>query len=157
MRQACFLLVCILFVSLAFADVGPPPSHATVLVYMQKNGAPYTSMDSITYHCDGSNSTDNGSVTQKLINLSCTAGVCDNSNWFYKFNPCYLSSGFFSYEYEGRMMETGTVDLTDTGTHSITVDVETGNMQDQHNPPGPGCLPAFLLPVLAFSVIATRK
>ncbi len=170
MKAALRVLLVALFLpalaSVAFADVAPAPDHPDIYVYLDKGGIPYGAISSITYHCEGSNSTDTGSVSQKLINLTCISGVCNNDLWFYKFNPCYLSSGFFSYDYNGVRKETRMLDLNGTGTYTINVEVETGSTQVHYNnpPPGPpepnpfyGCLPFFLLPLLLAAAVRAGK
>jgi hypothetical protein len=165
MRPLLLLAVALIAVSFSFADAGPAPPSPDVAVYLQKSdGSPDLAVALVTYHCMGSNATDNGAVTQRLADLPCAGGKCGNSGaWFYKFNPCYdFPEGYFSYELGGRTISTDYFNNTPgASAYSFVVDSESGRMKGSStsNIPYPlsCCLPALALPALAAAALFTAK
>ena len=155
--------------SFCFADIGPSPTPPGVTVYLVKDGAPFTNITTITYHCMGQNSTDEGSVTKVLTNLDCNNGTCIIKGWFYKFNPCFhFPSGFFSYDYEGKTMNSDSFNNTENAAkYEFTLDVSTGHLTklNKSTPPNPQPTPqpslcgsaAIILFVAFLGILVTRK
>jgi len=131
MRMIIFVVAFLFVVSLASADVGPGPEKPDIIIRLTKNDSLYGGISSITYHCNGSLSPATGAVEMGTINLSCTNGICKNDNWYYKFNPCFYSSGYFSYEYDGKAYQTEWLNLSDSRKYDYKVDVETGAFTSQ--------------------------
>jgi hypothetical protein len=162
MRLFVLLAVALLIVSLCFADVGPSPPSPDVAVYVQKSdGTPDSGVALLTYHCMGSNASDNGAVTQRLADLPCTGGKCRNDgSWFYKFNPCYdFPEGYFSYESNGRMISTDYFNNTINNSsgasgYSFVVDSESGKIKSANTSNIPYPLSCFM-PSLVLSALAT--
>ena len=160
MRLSVFIIFSMFLFSFASADVGPSPASAEINVQLQINGISYGGISQITYHCGGSNDTSMGAVDQKQINLSCnSAGVCTNSNWFYKLNPCFYSSGFFSYEHENKTMQTEMMNFTKPGTYDGFIEVDSGNSAMSYKQPGISddldgfCLVGFVFPALVVAAL----
>jgi len=166
MRLFLLLSGVLLLMSIAHADIGPVPEHPSVFVNLQKSGSSDLRVTKITYHCYGSDSTDTGSVTQRLADIPCAAGTCSNGNgvWFYKFNPCYdFPEGFFSYELNGREIRTDYFNNTQkSDSYAFIIDSENGKITSYNGGtlpgPGPTCLPAFILPLsIAAALFASGR
>ncbi len=109
-KTAVFFLIAILILPLANADVGPSPPAPSITVQLVTNGQPEPSVTQIIYHCMGTDERNaSGAVDPHPVILTCSAGRCTNSGgWYYKFNPCFgFGDGYFSYQYDGREVETG--------------------------------------------------
>jgi hypothetical protein len=165
MRTAAIFLLALLLFSLAAADAGPSPPSPDVSVSMQKSdGSPDPAVTVITYHCMGSNSTDNGAVTQRLADLPCAGGKCRNNGaWFYKFNPSYnFPEGYFSYALNGNAVKTDYFSNTPGASgYSFVVDSESGKITNASvsNIPYPlsCCLPSLVLSVLVAATFIAGK
>jgi hypothetical protein len=160
MRLSLLFLISMFLFSLASADVGPSPASPDIDVQLQINGIDYSGINQVTYHCEGSNDTDIGAVDQRLVNISCNSqGECKNSNWFYKLNPCYYSSGFFSYEFDNGIMQTQMMDFTKAGKYDVFIEVDSGYSVLAYKPPGISddldgfCAIGFIFPVLVIAAL----
>ena len=171
MRATVLLLICLFLLPVAFADIFPriysgepteynynPPK---VTVYFQKNGSPDLRVTEATYHCEGSNSTETGAATQRLMAFSCSQGRCSNENsgWFYKYNPCYsFLPGFFSYTLDGKEMRTTSFTTTSKWNHDIVIDSESGEIRAVDNPPPPSpCALGYILPFIILAAFVARR
>jgi len=164
-KLAAIAFAIILLLSLSNADAGPSPPSPDVSVSMQNSdGTPDLTVTVITYHCMGSDSTDNGAVTQRLADLPCAGGKCRNNGaWFYKFNPCYdFPEGYFSYERNGKEIKTDYFNNTRGASgYSMIVDSETGKIKGNNasNIPYPiSCFfPSFVLSAVMAAAFIARK
>ncbi|HSB46824.1 MAG TPA: hypothetical protein VLD37_02335 [Candidatus Bilamarchaeum sp.] len=155
------LLAAILLAApVVFADVGPSPEPPQVVVHMVKDGNPDSSVESITYNCMGETG-DDGAVSQRQMDLGCSAGTCTNSAWFYKFNPCFsFPGGTFSYEYGGERVESDSVGFNDSfNKYEITIDAPSGRVQSKLGSSLPGCCGSgFIIgAVLAGAAFARKR
>ena len=154
----CFLMLA----SVVHADVGPSPASPEINIQLQVNGIGYDGIDWITYHCEGSNDTGMGAVDQKLVNITCVSGVCKNTNWFYKLNPCFYSSGFFSYGLDNKTIQTEMMDFTKPGKYDGFIEIESGDSAMTYKQPGVSddldgfCLVGFVFPVLVVVALGMR-
>jgi len=131
--------------SFAHADIGPGPSKPDITIWMQEDGATHTEIDQITYHCNGTDNRGTGSVEISAIDLSCVKGACRNDNWYYKFNPCFYSSGYIGYLVNGESKKSEWVDFSQAKKYDLVLDVNTGKFKEIE--PEPACLGGFILPM----------
>lgn len=148
-----------------FGNTGPStvaPYPPEVTAHMQVNGSPDARIMKITYHCEGSNSSATGADTQRMVDLPCSEGKCSNANiqWFYKYNPCFdFRSGFFSYELDGKEMQTRRVDFPQRGRYyDITIESDSGIVKSaiKYNKDYP-CASAFLVPFVLLAAFAFKR
>jgi hypothetical protein len=151
MRIIIFAVALLFAVSLAFADIGPGPSKPGITIWMQENGATHTEIDEITYHCNGTDNQGNGSVEISTLNIPCVKGACRNSDWYYKFNPCFYSSGYFSYNLSGQEKKSEWIDFLDSKKYEYSLDMSTGKFKEIEQEPA--CLGGFILPGLLVGTI----
>ena len=163
------LIVAMLLMPLAFADIGPGPSPVGVMVNVMKDGAPYAGAVEMTYLCsDATERTTEpqGSVEPYDMVMDCNGGSCTRPQ-YYKFNPCFYSKGRFELKAEGKTVTSQEVSLEGPGAHNYDMDAATGVLTNEAgNPipePGPEpdqvppnwcCLPGLglvLLPALAIA------
>ena len=137
--------------TLAHADIGPGPSKPEITIWMQEDGATHTEIDQITYHCNGTDNRGTGSVEISAIDLACVKGACRNDNWYYKFNPCFYSSGYFSYNVSGEEKKSEWIGFPDAKKYEFALDVVTGKFKAIE--PEPACLGGFILPGLLVGMI----
>ncbi len=164
MRFLLIVALAVFLIPLAHADVGPSPQPPLVTVRMYTNGTPDARVTEITYHCMGSESSDDGAVTQRLMTIPCSDGVCSNNGtaWFYKFNPCFtFPPGYFSYEVDGSSVASESFNLSENQTaYDISIDSDTGVITSQFGSTLPSgcCLPGLVLPgIVAGAVFFGRK
>ena len=174
MKAIIFFLFVLLVLPLVFANAAPGfnfgsgrPSQAIpyppdVTVHMQVNGSPDIRITKITYHCEGSNNTATGAVTQRMIDLPCSNGKCSNTNneWFYRFNPCFdFHSGFFSYGLDGKELRTKSVNFPERGkSYDITIESESGTVKSAKKSNNEYlCASAFLIPFIIFAAFASVR
>jgi hypothetical protein len=125
------LLLALLVLPLAHADVGPSPSPPKVTVHLVTNGQPETRVSAIMYHCMGTDTTDPASpVEPHVVEMVCTSGTCTNDEWYYKFSPCFtFPEGYFSYDYLGSEVRTESVGSNKSyEKYDITIDAPTGQV-----------------------------
>jgi hypothetical protein len=152
-RFGLVLMFVLLALPLVYADVGPGPTQPEVIVHFVKGGVVETTVSNVTYNCMGNKTNATGAVSQTRIVLTCVGGTCDNNrSWFYKFNPCFrFLPGTFSYEFNGKEMETEMFNTSSYTKYEMTVEAETGKITSTtvtipQKPPT--CLPGFLLLVI---------
>lgn len=151
MRAIIVFFGVLLLLPLVNADVGPGPDAPEITIRFEKTNATYFGIQSLVYHC---NETDTGRaspVDTRKINMTCKEGVCTNDLWFYKLNPCFYSSGYFSYAYKGKTMKTEWMNFTDSRAFDYTIDVGSGEITSSIAIPKEMydicCAPSFILPV----------
>jgi hypothetical protein len=151
MKFASVLLIGLFLISVASADIGPSPDAPDITIRFELDNAKYFRINKVIYHCQGTTNESSNPVETGTIELSCVDEVCINNNWYYKLNPCFYSSGYLSYEYEGKTMQTGWLNFTDSRTYDYGVDVETGEFTSQVAVPKEMydfcCAPSFILPL----------
>ncbi|MBS3067389.1 hypothetical protein J4450_01695 [Candidatus Micrarchaeota archaeon] len=93
-------LLFFLFFSIFFSDAGPSLPAPEIEVKFIKEAQDYVGDIELAYHCTAELGQDRNRISvQRDVNMSCSAGICKNDNWFYKFNPCYSKeSGNFLYK-----------------------------------------------------------
>jgi hypothetical protein len=153
------LILALLVLPLAHADVGPSPAPPTVVVHLVKEGQPASSVAQITYHCMGTDErNETGAVSPYPVNLSCSGGTCTNDQqWYYKFNPCFsFPRGYFTYEYDGKQIRSEDWDLNKSyEKYDITIDAPTGQISGNS---GSSCnLAGFVLATVAASALAYSR
>jgi hypothetical protein len=89
-----FLIVAFL-VNSTFADVGPGPAPPSLRVVLYKAGERFTGDATANYLCSAAKERGPaaGAVQPGDKPLSCSGGVCTIDSWYYKFNPCFASTG----------------------------------------------------------------
>ncbi len=121
------LALCAVFAA-TFADIGPGPEKPAISVYLKQNSTPYTGISSITFVCAEpivGNDTESP-VGDRTAELACSGGTCTNNAWFYKFNPCFYGTGYFSYSLDGKELKTESFSFSKPGSYSIEIDVDKG-------------------------------
>lgn len=144
--KAMIILGLLLVSSFAFADVGPGPQPPSFTVKLMERGMSYTGDANVTFLCDAA--TERGppenAVDPGDLALECNAGVCTNTNWYYKFNPCFGANGAFEVIAGDRTVTTGIVTIENGETYNI--DIQSGAVTEV----SPSiCLPSALLLLLA--------
>jgi hypothetical protein len=164
MKAPLLFIGALLLLSVAHADVGPPPVHPGMTVTLTQNGNPDLRVSMITFHCMGAETSDNGAVSARIADIPCTTGVCrsDNGAGFYKFNPCNeWPEGYFSYVLNGKTIKTDYFNNTvQHDEYQIAIDSESGKIlstNGSNNPLPSGCLPFFALPCLLVAVAFAGK
>ena len=152
------LFLAVMLASVAFADVGPGPAKPDITVRFMKGDEPYVGEVTAMFRCWDTTEESEGIMGETDVKLSCNAGVCNNEQWFYKFNPCfYPETGEIIYEVGGNGYTTGgVVSFPNPNKYEVTLDVDSGealvNEMDLEN--GLGCpLPMFALGSLALLAI----
>ncbi|VVC02690.1 Uncharacterised protein [Candidatus Burarchaeum australiense] len=131
---------------LAFADIGPGPDPAYVMVTLTSGGAPYAGEAAMTYLCSKATErklTANNSVEPIDVLMACEAGKCIRGA-YYKFNPCFYSNGSFELAVNGKTVTSREVYLESPGNYEFSMDVNTGALNASPRnpqPPGPGPAP----------------
>ncbi|VVB57008.1 Uncharacterised protein [uncultured archaeon] len=144
------LLALLLMAPVLLADIGPPPPRPQIMVQVTENGTPYMGEIRAVYHCPNAGE-EQGTVSPYNVNLTCKQGTCTNSNWYYKFNPCYYSQGFVEVSAAGKTVSTPEMDLKDAGPYQMRVDLASG----QSGPvPLQDAIPLWALGILALVVVA---
>jgi hypothetical protein len=148
MRVLVLILASLFLFSASSADIGPSPEAPKITIRFEEQGATYFDITNLTYHCSEAETGRSSPVDDREINMSCIAGLCKNDMWFYKLNPCFHSSGHFSYEYNGLRIMTEVEDFSDKRTYDYTVDVESGQFTSKYafpEEPFGTCGPTFML------------
>ena len=145
MRMIIFVVVLLFVVSLASADVGPGPTAPEITVVLQGDVNDIHNITHITYHCEGTNSTGSGAVEPSVRDFACNESRCTASGWYYKFNPCFYSSGYFSYDIGGVEKQSSWLNFTEGRQYFVVLNTTTG----QAGVAPSGCLGT----VLIFSIL----
>ncbi len=151
------LLLALLVLPLAHADVGPSPAPPKVTVHLTEGGQFATSITQLTYHCLGTDErNESGAVTPYPVNFSCSGGTCTNDQqWYYKFNPCFgFPDGYFTYQYGGSEVRTEDLSALFGGserknTYYVEIEASTGQLKSGSVSDDGSCpLTMILLPAI---------
>jgi hypothetical protein len=149
------ILGLIFLISFTYADVGPGPTKPDITIWMQENGSTHTEIDQITYHCNGTDNRGTGAVEISAIDFTCVKGACKNNNWYYKFNPCFYSSGYIGYTVNGESKKSEWIDFSEAKQYTYNLDVVTGKFMAIE--PEPACLGGFILPGLLVGAVCAFR
>ncbi|MFH1221724.1 MAG: hypothetical protein V1492_01430 [Candidatus Micrarchaeota archaeon] len=146
------LVLLILVASVAFADVGPAPEKPEITVTFLKGEKSYISEISLVYHCLAPNEAASP-VGDRNATFSCSKGVCKNSQWYYKFNPCfYPEDGYFIYTVGGvENRVNGSGRFNATGEYNVIVNMDNNEITSTtHVNCGPSLVLLAAIGVFAF-------
>jgi len=154
MRMIIFVVAFLFVVSLASADVGPGPTAPEITVVLQGDVNDIHNITHITYHCEGTNSTGSGAVEPSVRDFTCKNITCTTSGWYYKFNPCFYSSGYFSYELDGVERQSTWLNFTEGRQYSVVINTDTGEARTTPS----GCLgTALIMGILGIAGFIARR
>jgi len=150
------LALCAIFAA-TFADIGPGPEKPAISVYLKQNNTPYAGLSSITFVCTEpivGNNTELP-IGDRTRDLACSGGTCTNEAWFYKFNPCFYGTGYFTFKSPktGQDVKTEDMNFSKAGDYTVEVDVDTGKkgMSGQTSCTTSAIIALALLSVLGFA------
>jgi len=128
-----FIFLLLVLCAVAFADVGPGPAKPDITVTFTKGGVPYGTDATLVFHCL-ENVSGEGAVGEDEITFTCSAGVCRDDYWFYKFNPCFNANrGYFTYALEGDALKNSSeFAFTETG-RDIVINADDGAVSKGQN------------------------
>ncbi len=138
-----------LFTTISFADVGPSPDPPSLVVTFTKNNQIYDGEINLNYVCNIAPTNDGSPVGEREVVFSCTAGLCTNEYWFYKFNPCFDSGdGYFKYQEAGKeYAQTEDISFGNNGAR-FEINLDTGEIKQFPNDNGPDNLTCCGTPAL---------
>ncbi|MEM4166228.1 MAG: hypothetical protein QW255_02605 [Candidatus Bilamarchaeaceae archaeon] len=117
----------LLFFSLLFADIGPSPEKPRIKITFIKNGDPYIGDVSLVYICAEEGGSESSAIGTRQVQFSCNKGVCENEEWFYKFNPCYYpKKGFFIVKTLDKTYNISHDAQLTSHTYNIVIDLDKG-------------------------------
>ena len=161
MRLILTIFIVLALISIASADIGPSPDAPDITIRFEEGNSTYFAITDLAYHCSVESTNRTSPVDDREINMSCVAGLCKNDNWFYKLNPCYYSSGYFSYLYNGKTINTEVENFSDSRTYDYTVDVASGKYTSKVALPGEAydvcCAPSFIVAGILGLAFVMRK
>ncbi|MEM4366830.1 MAG: hypothetical protein QW035_01720 [Candidatus Anstonellales archaeon] len=127
------LLLVLVLLAPAFADIRPGPQKPEIEMKLVKNGQPYKGEVKVTYLCSEQEGRGSDSpVAPYDVELSCSEGKCTNEEWYYKFNPCYYSKGSFLIETPDGPLTTKEMDFTKGQKYSLEIDVENNSVLEKN-------------------------
>ncbi len=152
-----FFIILFLFLSLSFADAGPSLPTPEVEVKFMKNGQDYTGGIELVYHCTTELKEGNRAMDLRDANMSCSAGVCKNDDWFYKFNPCYSGeSGYFLYKTDNSNFKRAAGDFVfeEGRIYKMSIDIDSNKAEVVSS--AFCCFPIFLFLSVGVLIFNTR-
>lgn len=129
MKAILFAIALVIFAQAVHADIGPSPEAPRISVTFMEDGQPYKGEIIALYRCWDVLPSDEGPLGQTDVQLSCDAGVCTNTQWFYKFNPCYFpSNGEIIFQLPDRepMKAEGELGFPEPRGYAVSVDIGKG-------------------------------
>lgn len=157
MRSMLIFLISLSLFSFVWADIGPSPTSPSITVFL--NGSSASQIKEIVYNCNVSKRDSSTNIMDiRTVKFNCTNNVCQNTNWFYKLNPCFSSAGFFSYNINGKTMKTKQMNFSSGKRYDIYLNTDSGKTHIQR--PGTSstlCMIVFVIPILLGTFIGWKQ
>jgi hypothetical protein len=149
------LLVLMLLVAAVFADIGPGPVHPALKVTLYKGGERYTGEANATYLCSAAKERGipKGAVEPGDMPLNCGSGYCFVDSWYYKFNPCFASTGRVEVKTPVGSAVSSEFTMKEGNEYQYDMDIASGALSGGNAWTGM-CpfLPAFIIAILGVAV-----
>jgi hypothetical protein len=145
------ILLALMMAGSVFADVGPGPAPPSLNIVLYKSGERYTGDATATYLCSAAKERGEptGAVSPGDMPLSCSGGVCTIQRWYYKFNPCFASSGRVEIKTADGSAVSGEFSMQDGAGYDYDMDVSTGALSGKGKTGGVPCLGVAAIIVIA--------
>lgn len=156
------VVLALLVVGVAFADVGPPSEPPEITVRLVSNGSAYAGLCEVAYECDVPALADGAqSMGEREMEFECIGGVCKNARWFYKLNPCfYPSHGHFEYMVGSKdgYGTTAQMAFDEAAAYDVEIDIDSGRVTKTTTRPS-ACPPIGIisLAVMGFGMFACSR